>query len=386
MLSKLYMIALLLCVILKYYPKISASMGEVLSEQCEYDTKELCPACFPEPNNCRFFRERLSFENISFLSRLTTRFDQHGVNYAKLDRKHKVVVKNLNRFKKVESLRDVICGQQRTPYSGCSLDSDEKYLSIMRRKILHRDLYEGAIICPLGNDQALNRFLGKFDWTDIFKMILIRSNVQPLILKLAGKQKAPVPNFIFQAGFTLVERFDGDVLSTFYNTPFDTRLLIAVELIDAILSFNVVYDGFRLYLTDLNPDNIAVEILPNGNIKVSFIDLNNVIVLDSQSEQINRNNTEIIHTRIDCNGCFAYAQEEICSYRYNDINLFSICQLFLEDSYGNKQAGFLYTEVDQTEHRRIHQLLHHCVYCKPPECQNREKLLLQIQNIIRSLL
>ncbi|XP_055530986.1 uncharacterized protein LOC129721906 isoform X2 [Wyeomyia smithii] len=328
MLLKLHLFALFLYAVLKYFPKESISPEEILFQRCLYDTEVLCPICFSKSTDCHSFKTRLSFESQNFLIQLITRFDQHAVSYAVLDGEHTVVLKSLNRHKTVERLRDSVCEELRIPHTRCRLDNDDdKFLSAMRRQILDRDLYEGAIICPLGDDRALERFLRKFsDLTDAVKMILMRTNVQSLALKLANSHGAPVPKFIFQAGFTLVESFDGEALSSFYNGLFETRVLVAIELINAMMAFNVELDGFRLYLTDLNPDNIVVKIQPDGAIKVSFVDLNNVIILDNQSERLGRNNTEIMHTLIDCDGCFAYVQEEICSYHNSDINLFSICQ------------------------------------------------------------
>lgn len=63
---------------------------------------------------------------------------------------------------------------------------------------------------------------------------------------------------------------------------------------------------------------------PN-EIKVAFVDLNNVIILDSHSKRLNQQ--KHTHARIDCDGCFAYVQEDICTHQSSDINLFAVCQV-----------------------------------------------------------
>ncbi|XP_058834418.1 uncharacterized protein LOC131691791 [Topomyia yanbarensis] len=385
-LTKQHVLVLFLCIILKYYPKEQASPGENLSRQCEYDTKHLCPSCFSEPNECSIFKDRLTIDTDDPLNRLVCRFNQHAVSYGVLDGKQNVVIKSLNKNGQVEKLRDSICKEFQIATEDCEFRNDELFRTELRQMILNEDRVEGMIICPSGDDLALERFLKKIEENELLKLILMLTNAQPLLLKLFNGTNLRTPEPVFQMGFTLAESFDGDSLANFYSSSLKTRLTIANELISAILSITAGLDGFRFYLTDINPDNIAIQFLSSGNVKVSFIDINNVIVLDSQSKRLDRNKPETIHARIECDGCFAYVQEEICSHRYSDINLFAMCQLFLENLNGNGEAGFLHFSDDRLELKQIHQLLKHCVYCRPPDCQDRKMLLQQIQKTINLIM
>lgn len=73
--------------------------------------------------------------------------------------------------------------------------------------------------------------------------------------------------------------------------------------------------------------------------RTTFVDLDNSLIVDSKQfetsalpdwYQIHR------HEQIECNGCFAYVPEEICSHHLSDLNLFSVCQvsfLIIESSH-----------------------------------------------------
>lgn len=90
------------------------------------------------------------------------------------------------------------------------------------------------------------------------------------------------------------------------------------------------FSWYRIYLTDLTPDNIVVDA---HTLRSSFVDLDNSLIVDSLTEvdastspppnwhQIHR------HEQIECNGCFAYVPEEICLHHLSDLNLFSVCQV-----------------------------------------------------------
>ncbi|XP_058128636.1 uncharacterized protein LOC131271246 [Anopheles coustani] len=125
---------------------------------------------------------------------------------------------------------------------------------------------------------------------------------------------------------------------------------------------------------------------------VSFVDLDNLIMVDSLADGITHDYNYHVHTKIDCVGCFAYVQADICRYRNSDLNLFAICQLLLEDTNGNSLKGLLNgsrsklpddpTLSEDDPAASLHNLLHECVYCRPPACRNRSLILENILNII----
>lgn len=82
--------------------------------------------------------------------------------------------------------------------------------------------------------------------------------------------------------------------------------------------------SFSIYLTDATPDNIVVD---RETLQVAFVDLDSLQLVDSSAfpveSKIHR------HEKIDCDRCFAYVPDELCSHRLSDINLFSVCQVIL---------------------------------------------------------
>ncbi|EDS39860.1 conserved hypothetical protein [Culex quinquefasciatus] len=389
-LVNLHILALLFCVIFEFQPKEPESLTELLVNQCEYETQHLCPECFVSPTvNCGHLANFVTIDSSNPWNQLTCRYNPHGVSYGLLGSGQKVVIKTLNKNRAVEALRDAVCDELGLTQSNCKFKSDENTLKVLRRKVLEQEL-EGCIICPSKDEKALNRLLNEVEGTELLQLILLKVNVQPLLLELFDGRGFPVPKVIFQGGFQLFESFDGDALVNFYDSSLNIRLRIAKELIQASFLFTEGVNGFRFYLTDINPDNIAVQAQPSGSFQVSFIDLDNVIILDSQSKRLDRRSkARNIHSRIPCDGCFAYVQEDLCSYQHSDINQFAICQLLYENLNGDREGGFLHIQPNDDSQPRlseIRQLLHHCVYCVPPDCRDRQGLLQQVQEIIDGIL
>lgn len=79
--------------------------------------------------------------------------------------------------------------------------------------------------------------------------------------------------------------------------------------------------NYRIYFTDATPDNIVIN---DATLRLSFVDLDSVIIVDSHIAQKNTVNR---HEQIDCDYCFAFIPDELCSYHLTDINLFSVCQV-----------------------------------------------------------
>uniref|UniRef100_A0A1Q3F484 Protein-kinase domain of fam69 n=1 Tax=Culex tarsalis TaxID=7177 RepID=A0A1Q3F484_CULTA len=389
-LVNLHVLALLFCVIFEFQPKEPESLSELLVNQCEFDTQQLCPACFTTTSvNCAQWANFVTIDSSNSWNQLSCRFNPHGVSYGLLSSGQKAVIKKLNKNRAVEALRDAICDELGITRSNCKFSSDANVIQVLRRKVLEQEL-EGCIICPSWDETALNRLLNEFKGSELLKLILLKVNVQPLLLELFERRGFPVPKVIFQGGFQLLESFDGNALVNFYDSPLNTRLIIAKKLIEASFRFTEGVNGFRFYLTDINPDNIAVRILPDGTAQVSFIDLDNVIILDSQSKQLDRRTkARNVHSRIDCDGCFAYVQEDLCSYWHSDINQFAICQLLYENLNGAREGGFLHVSPNDESYpalSEIRQLLHHCVYCVPPGCRDRQGLLQQVHEIINGFI
>lgn len=173
----------------------------------------------------------------------------------------------------------------------------------------------------------------------------------------------------------------------------------------------------RIYLTDLTGDNIVVD---EQTLNVAFIDLDNVVVVDSNpqyhhlpaTETLLKWDTIHVHEKIECDGCFAYVPNDMCSHHLSDLNIFAVCQvkmlpnttqqlhhykkksfflqLLLEDLNGNVENGFLHSVPDQIlfEKPSLIEILLNCYDCQSTaKCNSRfdtiEPIVKKIDSILK---
>lgn len=93
---------------------------------------------------------------------------------------------------------------------------------------------------------------------------------------------------------------------------------------------------------------------------------------------------------IECDGCFAFIPDEICNHHLSDINIFSVCQLLLEDLHENEERGLLHSAPTEilSEFPDLSEYLSECMHCDSTlGCRNRLKSgkhLLKVFNDILS--
>lgn len=182
----------------------------------------------------------------------------------------------------------------------------------------------------------------------------------------------------------------------------------------------------RIYLTDLTGDNIVVD---EHTLNVAFIDLDNIIIVDSQPiDPLFGWNETHAHEQIECNGCFAYVPAEICGHHLSDLNIYSVCQvrkptkkkllqnfvtsfkrqqqktvklllllflfffilqLLIEDLYGNVENGFLHSIPRQISLSKptLMQSILNCYHCSNKiQCNNRLSVIDSIVTEIDTVL
>lgn len=200
-----------------------------------------------------------------------------------------------------------------------------------------------------------------------------------------------MPQFIAHCGLYLMESNAGSTLNGFYKSATVVqRLTIAKNMLLGSLSLTKGHGGFRFYLTDATRDNIAVD---EKTMAVTFIDLDDVIV---QQTELFQNEAEIHrHRKIECDNCFAYSTNAVCAAPTSDLNVFTICQLLLEDLRGDPRGGFLYLEGRQVNGRserwkgmwrEVQKLLRDCIYCDTEECLDRFRLAKELVKGLQELL
>lgn len=89
----------------------------------------------------------------------------------------------------------------------------------------------------------------------------------------------PVPKYFGACGRLVVEEYIGPTLSNYHLEPWFRRAKIASSLLEAAEMFTYRNPQFGFYLTDVSPDNIAVDKGDNAK----FIDMENIIVVDKRT-------------------------------------------------------------------------------------------------------
>lgn len=84
----------------------------------------------------------------------------------------------------------------------------------------------------------------------------------------------PIPHYFGACGRVVVESDCGQNLNHYADLKWKERAYLAYQLLEAAKNFTYDHPVFRIYLTDLSPDNVAVD----SKLKVRFVDLENVVL------------------------------------------------------------------------------------------------------------
>lgn len=87
-----------------------------------------------------------------------------------------------------------------------------------------------------------------------------------------------MPKYFGACGRIIIEEYVGPPLTDHYDKPWIQRAKIASSLLNAAYTFTFENKNFGFYLTDVSPDNIAID----HNDVAKFIDLENIIVVDKK--------------------------------------------------------------------------------------------------------
>ncbi|XP_041782756.1 uncharacterized protein LOC121599201 isoform X1 [Anopheles merus] len=397
-----YFVTLFIAVVLQYVPNEKSTPKRPLENVCDYDRNILCPECVSSDMECNKIDDLFKLQDDNVFNIINNIFNSHTTRIGTIVQENKLaVMKHLNRDNTIEKLLQEYCDAYSLTKQNCrwaqhdgSVDRAKEFITT---SILDSARVEGCIFCPATNNrQSLQRFLSLFESTDneLWNLLAVRTNIEPLLIKLlTNYHDGPpfyVPKLLHTFGFSIIESYAGKTLEHYYDFPLVTRMRIAAELIKAAFKFTEGIHGFRVFLTDINPDNVVVNVKNDSKqVYVSIVDLDNVILLDSWAETFVTNNTHHVHSKIECNGCFAYVQEDVCRYQNSDLNLFATCQLLLENLNGHYAKGLLHYESNAEAFpvlgeasKMLQNLLTECVYCHPPDCQNRSHILKDMLHII----
>ena len=110
-------------------------------------------------------------------------------------------------------------------------------------------------------------------------------NHSRLVLQLLKSSDGwPVPRCYGTCGRFVVEEHGGESIGNSESYDWADRASVALQLLQAAKNFTSDHPDFRFYLTDVSPDNVAVD----ERMKVTFVDLENVVVTQKISSGTKR--------------------------------------------------------------------------------------------------
>ncbi|XP_011314136.1 deleted in autism protein 1 homolog [Fopius arisanus] len=311
-----------------------------------------CPACFGS-SACTLLEENIKIKPFDFHTTMSHILPSKNVFFGELNNK-KIVVKKLAQYEELSAFDEMICKEglnccvhrkYNNEYAH-SIDYFSRVLDDVSSDFISDDT-SGLIICP--NPRSTHFFdkLRKSSryFNDINLWTLVRLNPEPIILEiLRAGEGWPVPRYYGACGRIVIEEYVGLSLPAYYHAPWLLRAKIALGLLKAVQMLTFRDPNFSYYLTDMSPDNIAV----NEEYKPIFIDLEHVIVV--QRNDFSNDKPEYfgeLHESadtIECKNCFVFSPIDICSHRISDHNYYTVCKHILspESSTETISGGFLH--------------------------------------------
>ncbi|KAJ3623856.1 hypothetical protein MTP99_017519 [Tenebrio molitor] len=158
----------------------------------------------------------------------------------------------------------------------------------------------------------------RFDLEQIWTILQV--NPEPLMLHILENGSWPVPHLYGACGFVIAEQYCGLSLDHFESSPWHERAFLALQLLEAAVAFTHKHNDFRVYLTDISPDNIAVD----DDFNLYFIDLENVILKQKLAD-----NKTVHYSEYFAEEDFVYDEAQVCRGSVSDHNVYAVCRLLL---------------------------------------------------------
>ncbi|CAG9863002.1 unnamed protein product [Phyllotreta striolata] len=183
-------------------------------------------------------------------------------------------------------------------------------------------------------------------------------NAEPILFQLFNKEQAfPVPKFYGACGRLTVQENAGRPLLNIEKFTWYQRAKVAFNLLNAALNFTDKHREFRLYLTDISPDNIAVD----HDLEVSFIDLEHAILKKKSSDSSSSKTHYTRHDEVE----YSFDPKAICAGTLSDHNVYGICRLLLSKNapWPMMEGGLLYNPPKNitSRHSKLFSHIEACV-------------------------
>lgn len=338
-----------------------------------------CPFCFGK-EFCYLLRTNTTMSNADSLNV----FNSKNVYRATFNDRD-IILKKLASNAEINIFDKSICGDVEycnTSLINISIDEEDVIKVLLKNK---PDEVNSLKVCGTNVAMAFLRDVINFEtYADMNKNDMLTNiwtilsiNPEPLILQLlnhkSNLQSFPVPEYLGACGRIVAVADAGVRLGTMDNEPWMQRASYAVQLLRAAQLLTDGHDTYRIYLTDVSPDNIAID--KHG--RLSIIDLENII-LGLKSEGYSR-----IHhsTNFIPNG-YAYSEGQICSHSLSDHNYYSICKLILsrKSPWPMVQGGLLHSAPPNVD-EKLFELIDECV---EPKQSNRFEVVHRLIELIQS--
>ncbi|XP_012262670.2 divergent protein kinase domain 2A-like [Athalia rosae] len=362
-----------------------------------------CPACFGLSLCDAILNNKISIRHKNAYATFANLFGSKNVFFGTYG-KEKVVLKKLAHTSELEAFDKMLCSDQKL-LELCVTNSNKKaiprnidfYTRVIRE--ITSDFTSENIsnlkLCPITDhmDDLLynvyaNGGKNEKEISHAYLWTMIKINPEPLVLQILPAEEGwPVPKYFGACGRLVVEEYVGPSLSNYYSEPWIRRAKISASLLEAAQMFTYRNPHFGFYLTDISPDNIAID--PWDNAK--FIDMENLIVVDKRISNNNMTSEweklEVNDADFDCRNCLAFSPSDICSHRYSDHNYYAVCQhLLAQTTSSSSIPGGLLHDIPKdilTKHPDLPNLLLQCavpssVYTRIMAGNSLRKVLIEI--------
>lgn len=173
--------------------------------------------------------------------------------------------------------------------------------------------------CTDSSERLFQRVSHK-NFTNICTILYV--NIEPIILEMFSKNNNwPVPKLYGYCGRLVVVENAGEPLNSIENCDWYQRAYVAYQILKAARNFSEDHADFRLYLTDISPDNIVVD----SNLEISFVDFGNVILKAKNRDSGFEASKHYSENYDDEN--FMYSEMQICENEMSDHNIFAVCKV-----------------------------------------------------------
>ncbi|XP_015108541.1 divergent protein kinase domain 2A [Diachasma alloeum] len=313
---------------------------------------EKCPACYGSSACPQVLNENIKIKPFDFRTTMSHILPSKNVFFGESNGK-KIVVKKLAQYEELEAFDQMICKEGLDCCAARNYNNEHAHSIDYFSRILNdvssdfiSDDRSGLIICPNPTSTIFfDKLRGSRYLNDSNLWTLVRINPEPIILEILRAEEGwPVPRYYGACGRIVIEEYVGLPLPAYYHAPWLLRAKIAAGLLRAAQMLTFHDPEFSFYLTDMSPDNIAI----NDEYKPIFVDLEHIIVVQKNSFSNDKiHDFRELHETEEtfaCKNCFAFSPLDICSHRLSDHNYYAVCKHILspESSTATISGGFLH--------------------------------------------